>query len=1039
MKKVSKAFFSEQKKQKTFILLPWPRKVGVPRKQKFFGSFFQKRTCFLFCVLLFAPQAQAQKPPPRHTQVGAGDIFAALTQPDHPAELDALHALRDALSGSPDPAKLEAARARLAEVLQAEERHQADMPPALVMSGIAGRIEAAMAALEEARHVPPPPPDRLQTLAVPVLGAVSAGLAVALIACLAGLASRGRSSEAQEELQDTLKKIRRRLEAAPTATPGGGLAQDLAEMASGEASEAVHQATVAVDRLGSATRDAEGRLQTSVGEAEARLHAAAAMAGQLEQWMEALPDRLSASVQGIEAHTMPALDAAAARMEESAASLAGLQDLLADYGGAVSGLTAQAEQATDNLHAQLSVLQKRFETLAGALPERVTNALPPAMAELNSAADLLAELSTLSIGQTVRLEDIVARVDKLAADLPAVAHALESASKSLLARIDQDAGTSAAANQAAEDVAEMARLARAAAESLGERLATAADAMEVRLAGSADRIEARLEAAAGAVSETLAGKLGTAAEAAGSLLIGRTELAQAGLESAALMVADAAATLPSIRDGLRDVTAELRSEAGVQTAALREAAASLAAEGAALPKTARAHVAGDGASEGHPAPEPGRVEALAQNLVMLTSRLETVLRAAEALHAEAAEQVESARAEEADQVATLFEVLAGRAEACLSALPGEAAALAATAAQLRGDAAELAATAMRMDADAPVADRMPAQAGAILNALQSVCQRLEDSLAALGGTGMALDEGVARIGREVRRLQDGSDSAQAGLAASAAAVQEAASMLKQGLAGVRATDAAQASDPAVQEVQAQLTVLTARLGAVLEDLGHRAAEPTQSTDTGRLERPLLDTLTAQADELAALLGQFDTLRAQAERMAAMLDRNEQVAERLAEAASAVADAATAVVERPVQAPDTLAATQPALIGLQAATETVQRAAMRLLESAQAQDAALARAGQAAADVARLVTPPKADTAEGHALAGLHGLASLAESLQGEAESLAACVLRGDSVRIPSELITQTPVMLAAIETSIHRLRGTATALALASDGRLKAA
>jgi hypothetical protein len=30
-------------------------------------------------------------------------------------------------------------------------------------------------------------------------------------------------------------------------------------------------------------------------------------------------------------------------------------------------------------------------------------------------------------------------------------------------------------------------------------------------------------------------------------------------------------------------------------------------------------------------------------------------------------------------------------------------------------------------------------------------------------------------------------------------------------------------------------------------------------------------------------------------------------------------------------------------------------------------------------------------------------------------------------------------MLAAIETSIHRLRGTATALALASDGRLKAA
>jgi hypothetical protein len=648
------------------------------------GALFQKRTCLLLLVCSCATTAQAQKPAARHTQVGAGDIFAALTQPDHQAELEALHALNDTLSAPPDPAKLDAARARLAEVLQAEERHQNDMPPALVMSGISSRIEAAIAGLEEARHTPPPAPDRLQTLLVPGLAAVSAALGVALIACLAALAARGRQAEAQEELQDTLRKIRRRLEGgAPAAATVG-----LADTASGEASEAVHQATVAVDRLGSAARDAEGRLQTSVGDAEAKLHAAATMAGQLEHWMESLPDRLVASVQAIESRGLPDIEATAARIEDSAASLAGLQDLLADYGGAVSGLTAQAQRCAEDLQCQVLAMHERFEALAGSLPERIAGALPAAMGELTSAADLLTELSTLAIGQTERLEDIVARADKVAYDLPAVAQLLEAASAHLLGQIDQDARSSAAAGKVAEDLAEMSRLARAAAEALPERL----------------------ESGAGAFRETLAGQVALAADTVATRVAGRTELLHAGLEQAALAVTNAAATLPEIRDGLRETAA-----------------------------------------------------------------------------------------------------------------------------------------------------------------------------------------------------------------------------------------------------------------------------------------------------------------------------------RLAEAVAGVA------AERPVQVTDGLAAAQPALISLQAATETVQRATARLLESAQAQDDALARAGHAAADVARLVALPKSELGEQHALAGLNEIASLVESLQGEAESLAACVLRGDTVRVPAELISQTPVMLAAIETSIHRLRGTATALALASDGRLEAA
>jgi uncharacterized lipoprotein YmbA len=50
MKEEGKHFFSEEKKQKTFISW-WPRPDDDARKQKFFGSFFQKRT-FLLSLFL---------------------------------------------------------------------------------------------------------------------------------------------------------------------------------------------------------------------------------------------------------------------------------------------------------------------------------------------------------------------------------------------------------------------------------------------------------------------------------------------------------------------------------------------------------------------------------------------------------------------------------------------------------------------------------------------------------------------------------------------------------------------------------------------------------------------------------------------------------------------------------------------------------------------------------------------------------------------------------------------------------------------------
>jgi len=61
MKKVRKAFFSEEKKQKTFMsLVRAVRLEYAPKEQKFFGSFFQKRTFLLLALSLLCVPASAQ-------------------------------------------------------------------------------------------------------------------------------------------------------------------------------------------------------------------------------------------------------------------------------------------------------------------------------------------------------------------------------------------------------------------------------------------------------------------------------------------------------------------------------------------------------------------------------------------------------------------------------------------------------------------------------------------------------------------------------------------------------------------------------------------------------------------------------------------------------------------------------------------------------------------------------------------------------------------------------------------------------------------
>jgi hypothetical protein len=61
MKKARKAFFSEEKKQKTFMsLVRAVRHVYALKEQKFFGSFFQRRTSLLLALSFLSAPAAAQ-------------------------------------------------------------------------------------------------------------------------------------------------------------------------------------------------------------------------------------------------------------------------------------------------------------------------------------------------------------------------------------------------------------------------------------------------------------------------------------------------------------------------------------------------------------------------------------------------------------------------------------------------------------------------------------------------------------------------------------------------------------------------------------------------------------------------------------------------------------------------------------------------------------------------------------------------------------------------------------------------------------------
>jgi hypothetical protein len=380
------------------------------------------------------------------------------------------------------------------------------------------------------------------------------------------------------------------------------------------------------------------------------------------------------------------------------------------------------------------------------------------------------------------------------------------------------------------------------------------------------------------------------------------------------------------------------------------------------------------------------------------------------------------------------------ADAALAALPVETAQLIGAAAVLPAGLAALLDTAERLRAEAGrLAECGAQQARAAQDAAVDVrvaAAALPDAAAALAGLAAEAGAGLRAAAEQVRLaasgLAEGSSTSAATLQALAARADATVGVLPVEAGQLAAVSAALRQDAAwVSDAAARL------LSAACEPAGESAVAAELGALCGRLADGVagLDGAGAAVREAAAQLRvdalcgaqaahetgamearlQMD-LRAQTERLAALLDSGERLAQRLAAAG-------------PAPGPDAAAAPAASVTELVQAVASTRAAAALLAERGAAQEAASARVAQAALTLAASAQPgPPAPT-----LQWLRGMAAQTDALLAAAGGMAETALRGDTAGLPPGMVADAPALLAAIETCIGGLRGTATALAIASD------
>jgi hypothetical protein len=816
------------------------------------------------------------------------------------------------------------------------------------------------------------------------------------------------------------------------------------------------------DLLGGAVETMQARGLAVIDNSVARLRDAAETIGSAA---DALRDGVAASTEGVTAQVAAAMEG----------------QNMAD------GLSRQCQLLTESLP----------EILIGAIAPIISRD----KSALDSFVDRLAQAASLIDESTFALQDGVAGMKVLATDHTAWNErhsAIALQSQRMCTDLSNMASAAVGALEAHSEAA-LDSIERGTTQGRVDMEAVAASLREEVAALAAEALqhsahEQKIDALAQQCERLardvpiLASRAIEAIEARGSAAL---ESVEGRLQDSALGVEAAAASLQESVTGLADINA---GTVGGLTAALARAegfvgllpeiTSNLAAAAANLRREAQ---------HGAQMLEEGGT-AVAQAAAASTAAAAELPRAAASLDNAAARigaELEAAVIDVRDAASSLLAreeacnaALAARADAALGTLPLEASQIASVAASLREDAAALATAAWRMEA---AAANQPVALATLLDGptegLAALCARIEEGVAGLGNTGAMLR---AETGSAVAKL--------------VSMVQIATEEVISASRGCVATAVAQSADPQAGATLSwhteQLAALNARaeetvsrMALAVDALTELPAAAARLADAG-VDAPRNDStflpeaisrLTAQTERFATLLtaGEqnelrlamaidtvaelpetvalrlaaqtpaadgsgrpeaFEQLSAQTERFAILLSAAETSAARLIVAAERViaqpASQAGASVTAPAHGP-----TELRLMQLEAGIAAVNLEAARLAERAEAQDQAATRVAQAALEVAAEAAP--AATAR-HlqqlpTLARLSGLAAETQALQAMAGTMAKTAIAGCAGGLPPDLIADAPALLAAIEVSIQQLRGTATALALASDAARLAA
>jgi len=402
---------------------------------------------------LFWPAGVAGSATPAQSSSGA-ELFAALTAGDGARMRDDLRALAPQLAGN--------ARGRLEQILAAEERRLAEVPPALVLSGFASRLDAALVALHSGVPVAAPGGEALG------LAGAGAALAAALLALLAGPLALA-----------PLRSLRAGL-GSPAIRQRRDLWGDLAR-------EVTTPPSVASPNLGPEI----AALLEGAGSELARLRLESAAVAQGFRDMEADRERLGATV----AVTQARFEEATAMADRAAAGLATLPRLTAAQSDAILTLAGRLDRAEAAVN----------------MAERLEAALPPVLAAIDASLspDQLVLLDRLS----ARLEAAAERLAGEADAAPTAAAAYQEAvSRLSMAPIEQTTERLAGIADGLGDLAARQAAPLAQIETVAMRLLTHEEAMGAAIASAtvqASRLEAvavnlpgvtkQLEAAVGAM------------------------------------------------------------------------------------------------------------------------------------------------------------------------------------------------------------------------------------------------------------------------------------------------------------------------------------------------------------------------------------------------------------------------------------------------------------------------------------------------------------------------------------------------------------